>query len=57
MMVSYEQVRQVFRHGSLMIELLAVVVLVDCLDSKQIPAEELSGRGCVKKLVGKIARV
>jgi hypothetical protein len=41
----------------MMIELLGVVVLVDYLNGKQILAEELSGRGYVKKLIGKVAWV
>lgn len=57
MIVSHERVTQVFRHASLIIELLAVVVLVDYLNGKQIPTKVLSGRGYVKKLVGKVAWV
>jgi hypothetical protein len=40
-----------------MIEVLAVVVLVDFLDGKQILAEELKGGGYVKKLIGKVTWV
>jgi hypothetical protein len=41
----------------LTIELVAVVVLVDFLNGKEIPTKEFGAGGYVKELIGKVAWV